>query len=228
MHALTTVDKIFPNYEENLGTPGRVASVMIGSFLVFNAFRTRSSIFTKLLTGSALIARGLSGYCPATQAYNNVQKNVKAENVNIRTKVYVDRPREEVYMFWRKLENLPLFMDHLKSVKKIDHRRSEWEANIPGNVGELKWTSTIVKDIPNEHIGWQSDADSAVENAGNVKFLDAGNKGTEVSVVISYHAPGGIVGETLGKLLNPVFERMIHADVARFKEYMEDRVTQTV
>lgn len=228
MHVLKTVDKIFPNYEENLGTPGRVISVMAGSFLVFNAISSRKSIFMKLLTGGALISRGLSGFCPLTQAYQNTQNSVKAENVNIRTKVYVDRPREEVYMFWRKLENLPLFMDHLKSVKKLDYKRSEWEAKIPGNLGELKWTTTIVKDIPNEHIGWQSDADSQVENAGNVKFLDAGTKGTEVSVVISYHAPGGIVGETLGKLLNPVFEKMIHADVARFKEYMEDRVVQTV
>lgn len=225
MHVLKTVDKIFPNYEENLGTPGRVASVMIGSFLVFNALQTRSSIIMKVLTGGTLIARGLSGYCPATQAYQNVQKGVKAENVNIRTKVYVDRPREEVYMFWRKLENLPLFMDHLKSVRKLDEKHSEWVANIPGNVGEIKWKSTIVKDIANEHIGWQSVEDSTIENAGNVKFMDAGSKGTEVSVVISYHAPGGIVGESLGKMLNPVFEKMIKTDVERFKEYMEDRVT---
>ena len=41
MHVLKTVDKIFPNYEENLGTPGRVISVMAGSFLVFNAISSR-------------------------------------------------------------------------------------------------------------------------------------------------------------------------------------------
>ena len=60
----------------------------------------------------------------------------------------MNRPRYQVYAFWRNLENLPRFMKHLANVKEIDSAHSHWEAIIPGNLGRLKWNAIVVKEEP--------------------------------------------------------------------------------
>jgi uncharacterized membrane protein len=50
-------------------------------------------------------------------------------NVNIRSSFLINKPRQQVYDFWRKLDNLPLFMKHLESVEMIDDTRSHWVLN---------------------------------------------------------------------------------------------------
>ena len=75
-------------------------------------------------------------------------------------------------------------------------------------------------------IGWQSLPDSMINNAGKVMFHDAlGGKGTELEVVIIYHAPAGELGAGVAKLLNPVLEKLIRQDVMNFKEYIETKHT---
>ena len=47
--------------------------------------------------------------------------------------IKIQRPREEVYAFFRRLENLPRFMMHLKEVRELDNRRSHWVASGPSD-----------------------------------------------------------------------------------------------
>jgi uncharacterized membrane protein len=144
--------------------------------------------------------------------------------INIRTSMTVNKPKEEVYAFWRKLENLPLFMKHLSNVTEIDQKHSHWEAVIPGNIGKIKWNAEIVKEEPGYLIGWQSIANSMINNAGKVTFNDAQDgRGTEIEAVISYHPPAGEIGAGIAKLFNPVFEKIIRQDIMNFKEYIETK-----
>ena len=143
--------------------------------------------------------------------------------VNIRTGLIVNKPKDEVYAFWRKLENLPLFMKHLASVTEIDSRHSHWEAALPG-IGKVKWNAEIVKEEPGSMIGWQSIPNAMINNAGKVVFHDAlGGQGTELEVVISYHPPAGELGAKIAKVLTPVFEKIIRQDIMNFKEYIETK-----
>ncbi|WP_432326764.1 SRPBCC family protein [Mucilaginibacter sp. P25] len=43
----------------------------------------------------------------------------------------MNKPRQKVYEFWRKLDNLPLFMKHLESVEVIDSKYSHWVLKLP-------------------------------------------------------------------------------------------------
>jgi uncharacterized membrane protein len=72
----------------------------------------------KALAGGFLLYRGTSGYCPGYAAMGKSQLPVPYKTINIRTKQVVNVPRSEAYAFWRKLENLPLFMKHLVSVER--------------------------------------------------------------------------------------------------------------
>lgn len=143
-------------------------------------------------------------------------------DINIETQIRVHSSRQEVYDYWRKLENLPNFMEHLESVKQLDKTTSEWKAKVPGGVATIDWKAEIVEDKRLGRISWKSVEGADVENAGTVDFFDAGKQGTDVHVVISYHAPAGKVGSAIAKLLNPTFETLIENDIKRFAEVMEE------
>ncbi len=212
----------------NVGNNERIISAAIGSFLLSgglsNFLKHPLNGLVKTALGGFLLYRGASGHCPVYSSVGKTKGVSHSPAVNIRTSLIVSKPKDEVYAFWRKLENLPLFMKHLASVTEIDTKHSHWEASLPGNIGKVKWNAEIVKEEPGYMIGWQSIPNSMINNAGKVVFNDAlGGQGTELEVVISYHPPAGELGSGIAKLLNPVFEKVIRQDVMNFKEYIETK-----
>ncbi len=215
----TNIESIAPTLEQNVGMPERIISIISGSFLMCNALSSKGSI-KKTLTAGFLLFRGTTGYCPGYQLWGKTL-GTKSKNINIYTSVRIEKSPEEIYKFWRNLENLPLFMNHLESVTAIDDRTSEWKARIPGGLGTISWKGVIAEDIPNERISWHSLPGATVENAGNVQFLGVGKNVTDVYVFISYRSPAGKTGEGIAKLLNQIFENMIREDIKNFKNYIE-------
>ena len=92
--------------------------------------------------GSSLVYRGATGHCAAYGAMGvNTAGNSNAalqarHSIKVEESVTVNRSPAEVYRFWRRLENLPRFMDHLESVTATDDRRSARFVVLPfkGNV----------------------------------------------------------------------------------------------
>lgn len=212
----------------NVGQTERMISVGLGAFLLSSGLNNlvKHPIKGLLRTaiGGVLLYRGATGHCPVYASLGKTKGVSHTPSINIRTGLIVNKPRNEVYAFWRKLENLPLFMKHLASVTEIDAKHSHWEAEVPGGVGKIKWNAEIVKEEEGNLIGWQSIPNSTVNNAGKVVFRDAlGGEGTELDVVITYHAPAGEVGAGIAKKLNPVLEKMIRQDIMNFKEYIETK-----
>ncbi len=212
----------------NVGNNERIVSAALGAFLLSsglsNIFKNPISGLVKTGLGGWLLYRGASGNCPVYSGMGKTKGVGHTSAINIRTNLIVNIPKNEVYAFWRKLENLPLFMKHLSSVTEIDAKHSHWEASLPGNIGKVKWNAEIVKEEEGNMIGWQSIPNSQINNAGKVVFNDAlGGQGTELEVVISYHPPAGEIGAGVAKLLNPVFEKLIRKDVMNFKEYIETK-----
>lgn len=212
-----------PVIDKNIGSLERAVSILGGAYLLYHAFKKSRSV-PEAIAGGFMIARGATGYCPASQAGHRLMHRAdkpKDSNINIHARLIVKRPIEEVYNFWRHLGNLPLFMEHLESVTVLSETRSEWKAKLPGGLGTISWNAEIVAEEPYRFIGWQSTPGSFVKNAGKVTFKDAGELGTLVHIVFSYHAPLGAAGEEIGKLLNPFFEKMVRKDIMGFKRFME-------
>ncbi len=212
---------IGPKYAINVGITERVTSLIAGALLFINAVKKRDHLTTtKAALGGYLLFRGATGHCNLYEMAGKAHKPDPAKNINIRTSLYVARPRQEVYAFWRELGNLPLFMEHLKSVKTQGKKKSKWKAWLPGQVGTIGWKAEIVKDKPGKVLGWNSLPGSAIDNAGKIEFRDAG-MGTELRVIISYRAPLGIIGAGLAGLFTPAFEKIILNDIQNFKTYLE-------
>jgi len=207
----------------NLNWPERYISIAAGVKLSFsgirNLFKSPFSSILKLGAGGYLVNRGISGHC---DLYSRAGKLSTAPvNINIRSSFTVDKPREEVYAFWRKLDNLPLFMNHLEDVEVIDDVRSHWVLKLPTGVANVSWDAEIVHNEPGYMIGWSSLPDSIIDNAGKVRFRDAIDGGTLVDVVITYQPPAGGLGYSLAHVLNPVFKKLVDDDVQNFKQYMD-------
>lgn len=210
--------------EINLNWPERYLSIATGVKLSFSGLRHLfSSPFTSLLklgAGGYLLNRGVTGRCAI---YSRIGKNTQEPiNINIKSTFTINKPRQQVYDFWRKLDNLPLFMNHLESVELLDNERSHWVLKLPIGVGTVSWDASIVKDKPGEVIGWSSLPDSIIDNAGKVFFRDtADGQETLVDVVITYQPPAGGVGASIAHVLNPLFKNIVDNDVRNFKQYMD-------
>lgn len=137
--------------------------------------------------------------------------------------VTINRPRHELYAFWRDFGNLAQIMENIESVTELDERRSHWVVRAPAGM-TVEWDSVIVEDIADELISWQSDAGAEVTNSGRIDFRDApGGRGTVVTATIAYDPPAGAVGKLVAKLFQREPKIQARRDLRRFKRHGKPR-----
>ena len=135
--------------------------------------------------------------------------------------VTINKPKDEVYEFWRDFENLGRFMQHLELVEDLGSGRSHWVAKAPAGT-TVEWDAKLTEDIPGERLAWQSLAGSDIYNSGSVQFRDApGDRGTEITVRIEYEIPGGAAAATVAKLFGEEPSQQVQDDLRRLKQLME-------
>ena len=133
----------------------------------------------------------------------------------------INRPRGELYAFWRNFNNLPLFTENVKDVHVLDDSRSEWTIAGPAGV-DIALVSEITEDIPGERIAWRSSDGSDVDHEGWIEFKDnAFGRGTEVRIFISYDPPAGAVGKVVAKVMQREPRIQARRELRRFKQLME-------
>lgn len=135
--------------------------------------------------------------------------------------VTIDRPRDELYAFWRDPSNLARLMDNVERIDVIDATRSHWVVKGPAG-SDIEWDSLIVEDAPGRRIAWQAAEGADVANRGWVEFRDAPpGRGTEVHALIEYDAPGGVLGRLIAKLFQREPNTQTRRELRRFKQLME-------
>jgi uncharacterized membrane protein len=206
--------------QEGMTDTEKWASIVGGSAMVLFGLQQRS--LRGVLTA---IAGGSLAYHGATAERSLTDKVSEATGLNKAVKVektvtIANKSPEELYNFWHDFENLPTFMKHLKSVTVQDVRRSHWVASAP--LGQtVEWDADIINDLPNQLIAWASIEGAEVDNSGFVRFQSAGDRGTEVKVVLEYNIPGGALTAAVAKLFGEEPEQQIGDELNRFKQLME-------
>jgi uncharacterized membrane protein len=214
----------------NISNAERIASAITGASLTLLAAR-RGRIGRAVLssTGSALLARGLSGYCPVSAAIgrNTHRDDTRAalggerNGIHVDESVTINASVESLYQRWRRLEDLPEYMSHLESVTPLDDRRSHWVARGPAGQ-RVSWEAEIINDVPNEVIGWRTLEGSELVSAGSVTFKSAGrDRGTELRVRLQYQSPAGRAGAAIAWLMGRSPAQSIRDDLRRFKAFIE-------
>jgi uncharacterized membrane protein len=135
--------------------------------------------------------------------------------------VTINRPRQELYEFWRDLRNLPHFMENIHGISVSDDNRSHWVVDAPGG-RQVEWDSVLTEDQPGTLLAWQSVEGASVRNSGRIEFLDSTNgRGTLVKATIVYDPPGGNLGRLVAKLFEKEPNIQVRRDLRRFKQLME-------
>jgi uncharacterized membrane protein len=213
---------------QNVSDMERIVSVAAGAGLAtIGLTRGRLSGLVLSGLGAALVWRGYSGRCQcyAALGINTARENpavgVPAQHgVKIEKSLHIDRSPEELYQFWRRLENLPRIMSHVDRVDPLDSQRSHWVAKGPLGA-PVEWDAEIHNERENELIAWRSIPGGTIDTAGSVHFKRAPNGGTEIVVSMKYNPPAGKLGETIAEWLGDGLEQKLDEDLCRFKSAME-------
>jgi uncharacterized membrane protein len=137
--------------------------------------------------------------------------------------VEVEAPAQQVYGYWKTLENLPQFMTNVEEVRSTGPDTTHWR--VKGPLGSsLEFDARTTQDEPNEAIGWNTE-DGDVQTSGQVRFREVTPNRTRVEVQMNYwDVPGGRAGAVASRLIaNP--QIMMQQDLQNFKEIIEGTAT---
>jgi uncharacterized membrane protein len=168
------------------------------------------------------ISQTMENDAPLSAAKNPDTEQIEGGEASLvgRT-VTINRPRDEVYAYWRDLQNLPSFMENVEAVRVIDDRVSHWTVTAPAGQS-VEWDSIIVEDEPGRLIAWKSSQDAAIPNSGRIEFRDSPvGRGTEVTATILYDPPAGTAGKLVAKLFQKEPNIQARRELRRFKQLME-------
>lgn len=210
----------------------RMASAAAGIALMAYGLSRRSlaGVFITL-GGAALLLRGGTGHCMLYERLGinsgRLNRNTGVpgnRGIKLSRAVIVNRPPNQVYRYWRDLQNLAEFMEHVESVEELDRLRSHWVVKGPAGT-RLEWDAKILTEHEGELISWESLPGAEVENAGSVRFEPVrSGSATQVRVTLQYQPPAGVLGAAAAKLLGEAPEQQLAADLERFKKILEARV----
>lgn len=130
----------------------------------------------------------------------------------------IHRPPREVYAFYRRLSQLPLFMNYLALVREADDTYAHWVAKLPGG-GTVAWDTKITADRPAEVIAWRSVEGSLIKTRGQVTFASTSERDvTEVRVELAFDAGGNKPSKRIAALFTAA---QIEDDLRRLEHVLE-------
>jgi uncharacterized membrane protein len=134
--------------------------------------------------------------------------------------VTINRPRAELFAYWRDFANLATIMENVERIDVLDDKRTHWVVKAPGGKS-VEWDSVITDESDGDHIAWASEPGADVPNSGRVEFRDAGERGTVVTATILYDPPAGVIGKLIAKMFQREPAIQARRDLRRFKQLME-------
>jgi uncharacterized membrane protein len=134
---------------------------------------------------------------------------------NIYEQNFIGVPVEVAYREWKQYSEFPKYMKGPESVSEEDEEgKTKWTAKI--FVNRRSWTATVVEDIENYKIRWETEAPKGTIN-GTVTFHFIDEHLTLMVYVLEYRPKGFF--ERIGNL-NRVVGRRARLDAKHFARYV--------
>jgi uncharacterized membrane protein len=106
---------------------------------------------------------------------------------SIKRSIEVHASVDEVYSYWMRVEDFPLFMKSLREVRQVGEGRFYWRVERDGLPYESVEEISLM--IPNQRIAWRNV--SGYENSGVVSFEAVGPELTQVTLELAYEPDSG-------------------------------------
>ena len=161
------------------------------------------------------------GVITAVDGYAALRAGRAPRTTELTAATTVARTPDEVFAFWRSLENLPRFMAHVEQVRDTGGGTSRWRVRAPFG-RTVEWDARITRETPGRGLSWRSADGSRIDNRGSVEFSAApGGRGTEVRVRISYRVPAGRLGRAVARYFGEEPHQQLDDDLRRLKQVLE-------
>jgi uncharacterized membrane protein len=138
----------------------------------------------------------------------------------IEKSVDVVAPVRTAYNQWTQFESFPAFMEGVNRIIQETPTRTHWETSIGGVAREFD--AEITEQHPDERVAWRSV--DGPPHAGVVTFHRIDDRTTRVHLQMEYEPES--LTEKAGTALGVVGHR-IQGDLNRFKEFIEERGSET-
>ena len=130
--------------------------------------------------------------------------------------VEVEVPIEQAWGLWSDLEQMPIWMKWIDSVKILEDNPELSRWKLASGAFNFSWLSRIVNLVPENIIQWESV--DGLPNKGAIRFYDRKGKSI-VKLSVAYAIPG-VLGKVMDDLfLGKIVESTIQADMERFRDY---------
>ena len=130
--------------------------------------------------------------------------------------VEVEVPIDQAWGLWSDLEQMPIWMKWIDSVKILEDNPELSRWKLASGAFNFSWLSRIVNLVPEKIIQWESV--DGLPNKGAIRFYDRKGKSI-VKLSVAYAIPG-ILGKFMDDLfLGKIVESTIQADMERFRDY---------
>ena len=155
--------------------------------------------------GAGLVYWGITGKSPMTliqqrgrtthgEAETRIRAGEETPTVNVGAtpklvtkSTIVKASVNDAFNMWSNFENFPLFMQHIRSVRKTGEGMSHWVMEGPMGV-HIEWDARTTRIDPNKRIGWSS-VNGDIKTSGQVTFNSLPDEQTEVTVNLQYIPP---------------------------------------
>lgn len=208
--------------QSNWSPAPRAAAGATATAMILGAFGSRRSPIAYALAagGAALLARTIANV-PLRDLMGLEETEQGDVLVQKTFDVYADP--DEVYGYWRALEQWPRYMSHVREIQRTDPTHYHWIVDGPAGI-PIEWDAEIVDDVPRERIAWRTVEGSMVSSSGVVRFEPSAYGGTRVHIRMGYHPPASALGHTVAKIFGRDPKHQIDDDIVRFKRFIETRV----
>ncbi len=226
---------------QNVGSLERVASVALGSFLLWRGIKKPSLwSITAAVAGTGLVLRGATGHCSVCEAMGidtsdgmpvaaKSGKSISPSAPEIVSAQTIGKSAGELYELWRSPEGLRQIMAHFADVTPLEGPTvTHWKVKGSGPL-PVEWDSELTVEQPGQELGWASKPGTMLPNEGSVYFSPApADRGTEVRVRFRFEPPLGAAGMAISKALGFVPKAIASESLRRFKALAETGEIPTV
>lgn len=214
---------------QNLEEIKRWSSLIGGGFLALFGLRRSLGSLALMGIGVGLVYYALTGkwLLPSTTLKTRPRSphtgrtgstSLDSNRPMIVKNIIVKAPMQDIYQAWANFENFPHFMQHIRSVTKIDERRSHWVMDGPLH-SRFEWDAETTRLEENKRIAWSSTGGD-IKTSGQVTFNALPSNEVEVTVMLRYIPPAGIAGDLFATLFTDP-EGKLAEDLRNFKRYIE-------
>ncbi len=200
--------------QERWSPAARTIGGAAGVGLLGWALARRSAMWSA--AGAVLLARSMTNL-PARRL---VGVGAGRRAIDLRKDIHVNAPPDEVFAFFRRFENFPRFMSHVRQVEPHGEGRWRWTVTGPANV-PVSWEAEITRFVPGKVIAWESIPGAIIRNAGIIHF-EPDRGGTRIGIRLCYNPPAGAIGHAFAKLLGANPKKQLDDDLVRFKSLLEN------